>query len=118
MKNYINYLRKNICNIIGINIKNRFLSSKTFWKEKEDALSTLISNIELPSKQDNTFRSPLKGLNQPLHLLPHINTMKEDPTLDGGQRLYKHSYQNSEEDSNGNVVIKNYYINTDNVTIN
>ncbi|RIB07077.1 hypothetical protein C2G38_2147751 [Gigaspora rosea] len=123
-------------------------------KEKEDALSTLISNIELPSKQNDStandqaefsepkkysnltssklankvlndsiknwntvtrpFRMPLKNLNQPLHLLPHINAMK-DNTL--GQRLYEHNCQTSEE-PNGNVVIKNYYINADSVTIN
>ncbi|CAG8719122.1 26315_t:CDS:2, partial [Dentiscutata erythropus] len=64
------------------------------------------------------FRMPLKNLNQPLHLPLHINAMKNNPTLGRRQRLYKHNSQTSEEELNGNVVIKNYYINADNVTIN
>ncbi|CAG8613494.1 11780_t:CDS:2, partial [Scutellospora calospora] len=180
---------KNICNIIGIDTKNRSITNhsgrstsitalfrkgvpmvttmaltghkseasyrvyaRPSGKEKEDALSTLINNIELPSKQDDIhtkdlsttatcnnqaefsepkenssstasnlsnkvssssvkgwnsvtrpFRIPLKNLNQPLHLPPHINATKNDPTLGGLRQLYKHNYQTSEEESNGNV---------------
>ncbi|CAG8797592.1 17916_t:CDS:1, partial [Gigaspora rosea] len=46
------------------------------------------------------FRMPLKTLNQPLHLLPHINAMKDNPILGGQQRC---NYQTSEEEPNGNV---------------
>ncbi|CAG8556191.1 11848_t:CDS:1, partial [Gigaspora rosea] len=40
-----------------------------------------------------------------------------NPTLGEQQGLYKHNWQTSEEELNGNVVIKNYFINANNVTI-
>ncbi|CAG8703247.1 16000_t:CDS:2, partial [Gigaspora rosea] len=107
-------------------------SNATTFKAKNSAKTLHFTNKIRPGttnkvlkdsiKNWNTitrpFRMPLKNLNQPLHLLPHINAMKDNPTLGRRQRLYKHNCQTSKEEPNGNVDIKNYYINTDNVTIN
>ncbi|CAG8664222.1 12706_t:CDS:2, partial [Racocetra fulgida] len=66
-------------------------------KDKEDALSSLINNIELPLKQDNPFRTPLKDLTQPIEQ----------------QKSYKYNYQTAEDRMDGNVIVKNYYITAD-----
>ncbi|CAG8506443.1 9432_t:CDS:2, partial [Racocetra fulgida] len=144
----------------GVPMSSYRVYARPSGKDKEDALSSLINNIELPLKQvdnhienltatqDNTqdnqakllesktnlnlasklankvlnestrkwksvtkpFRTPLKSLSQ--------SSEQQNFQSSEQQESYERSYQTSEDRMDRNMIVKNYYITADNVTIN
>ncbi|CAG8568011.1 12813_t:CDS:2 [Racocetra fulgida] len=93
-------------------------------QQKIDALSTLINVVDLPESQnneDNNVVDDSLNKNQDLPNLPlHVNATKKNPTLSRKRSLQssQSGLQNVSNNEQGTMIINNYYLNGDNITIN
>ncbi|CAG8789956.1 4724_t:CDS:2, partial [Racocetra persica] len=112
---------KNICNIVGIDIKNRSITNHSGRSTSITALFRkgvpMVTTMALTGhKSEASYQENLSSTASELSNKVLNDTVKNWNSV---TRPFHTPLKNaSEEGSDGTVVIKNYYINADNVTIN